>query len=66
LLKPLHWWTILLAMGALAMALLLAGVTVTCFPGGRRADLYNAIRLGYPVLWTALLLPAALWGGAKR
>ncbi len=66
LLAPLHGWTALLAMVALVLAVLLAAVTVTCFPGERHADLYNAIRLGYPVFWIALLLPAALWGGVRR
>lgn len=64
--RPLHWWTALVVAGALMLAAVLAGLTVAYYPGDRHADLFNAIRLGYPVLWTALLLPAALRTGIKR
>jgi hypothetical protein len=64
LLAPLHRSAALLAIGALTLAVLLAALTVAFFAGERHADPYNAIRLGYPVFWTALLLPAALWIGA--
>ena len=66
LLRPLHWWTALVSAAALVLAVTLACLTVAYFPGDRHPDLFNAIRLGYPVLWTALLLPAALWTGIKR
>ncbi len=66
LLAPLHWWTALLCLGALPLADFLAYLTVAYFPDGRHSDEFNAIRLGYPAFWIALLLPAALWGGVKR
>lgn len=65
-LAPMRWWTALYLAAALALTLPLASLTVTGFPAERHGDLYNAIRLGYPVLWIALLLPAALWLGRKR
>ena len=65
-LAPMRWWTAPLLAAALALTQPLASLTVTEFPGGRHGDLYNAIRLGYPVLWIAILLPAALWLGRKR
>ena len=64
-LAPMRWWTALYLAAALALTLPLASLTVTEFPGERHGDLYNAIRLGYPVLWTAILVPAALWLGRK-
>ncbi len=65
LLTPLAWWTALCLAGALLLALPLALATVAVFPGDRHPDFFNAIRLGYPVLWTALLVPFALWCGVK-
>ncbi len=65
LLTPLAWWTALCLAGALLLALPLALATVAVFPGERHSDFFNAIRLGYPVLWTALLVPFALWCGVK-
>jgi hypothetical protein len=66
LLTPLHWWTALYSAAALLLAMIFASLTVIYFPGGRHSDLFNAIRLGYPAFWTALLLPIALWAGVKR
>jgi hypothetical protein len=65
LLTPLHWWTALYSAAALPLAVILASLTAIYFPGGRHADLFNAIRLGYPAFWTALLLPLTLWAGVK-
>jgi hypothetical protein len=65
LLAPMRRWTALYLAAALALPLPLATLTVMEFPGERHGDLYNAIRLGYPVLWTAILVPAALWLGRK-
>jgi hypothetical protein len=65
-LAPMRWWTALLLAAALALAPALAALTVIEFPGARHGDIYNAIRLGYPVLWAAILLPAALWLGRER
>jgi hypothetical protein len=65
LLAPMRRRTALYLAVALALPLPLATLTVMEFPGERHGDLYNAIRLGYPVLWTAILVPAALWLGRK-
>jgi hypothetical protein len=65
-LAPMRWWTALLLAAALALTQPLAFLTVTVFPGARHSDIYSAIRLGYPVLWAAILLPAALWLGRAR
>jgi hypothetical protein len=65
LLAPMRRWTALYLAAGLALPLPLAALTVMVFPGERHGDLYNAIRLGYPVLWTAILVPAALWLGRK-
>ncbi len=65
-LAPMRWWTAPLLAAALALTQPLASLTVIEFPGGRHGDIYNAIRLGYPVLWVAILLPAALRLGRKR
>ena len=61
----MRWWTALYLAAALALTQPLAYLTVIEFPGGRHDDFYNATRLGYPVLWAAILLPAALWLGRK-
>ena len=65
LLAPMRRWTALYLAVALALPLPLATLTVMEFPGERHGDIYNAIRLGYPVLWTAILVPAALRLGRK-
>jgi hypothetical protein len=65
-LARMRWWTALLLAAALALAQPLAALTVTGFPGARHGDICNAIRLGYPVLWAAILLPAALRLGRER
>ena len=65
LLAPMRWLAAPYLAGALIVALFAGYLTVTAFPGGRHPDYFNAIRLGYPVLWTALLVPAALRLGRK-
>jgi hypothetical protein len=57
--------TALYVADALALAPLCGYATVAVFPGDRHSDIYNAIRLGYPVFWAAILAPAALRLGRK-
>jgi len=62
---PMRRRTVLYVAGALALAPCCGYLTVTAFPGARHPDIYNAIRLGYPVFWAAILVPAALRLGRK-
>ena len=65
LLGPMRPVTALYVADALALAPLCGYATVAVFPGDRHSDIYNAIRLGYPVFWAAILAPAALRLGRK-
>jgi hypothetical protein len=64
LLAPVRWRTALYLAAAPILAERLGHLTVSVFPGGQ-AGVYDAIRLGYPVFWSAILLPAALRLGRK-
>jgi hypothetical protein len=66
-LAPLHIWTTVVVVVALLLVLPLSFLTVTVFParnGG--TDELHAIKMGYPVLWTALLVPLSLRVGRRR
>ena len=65
LLAPMRRRAALYLAAALALAPYFAYLPVSVFPAGRHDDIYNAIRLGYPVFWTAILVPAALRLGRK-
>ncbi len=65
LLAPVRWRAALYLAAGLILAVYFAYLTVSIFPAGRHEDMYNAIRLGYPAFWTAILLPAALRLGRK-
>jgi hypothetical protein len=65
LLTPMRWRAALYLAAAPVLAVYCAHLTVSIFPGGRHEDIYNAIRLGYPVFWTAILVPSALRLGRK-
>jgi hypothetical protein len=65
LLAPMRWWTAAGLAGALFLVLPLSGATAALFPDGGHVDSVNAVKLGYPVFWTALLVPAVLWAGVK-
>jgi hypothetical protein len=66
-LAPVHVWTVVTIFVALVLVLPLSFMTVAVFPAlnGSTNDLH-AIKMGYPVLWTALLVPLALHLGRKR
>jgi hypothetical protein len=66
-LTPLYSWTVLAVIVSLALVLPLSFVTVAVFPAlNGDTDWIHAIKMGYPVLWTALLVPPALRLGRKR
>jgi hypothetical protein len=66
-LAPVHVWTVVAVIVALVLVLPLSFVTIIVFPAlnGDTGDIH-AIKMGYPVLWTALLVPLALRLGRKR
>ena len=66
-LAPLYIWTTVVVVVALLLVLPLSFLTVTVFParnGG--TDELHAIKMGYPVLWTARLVPLSLRVGRRR
>jgi hypothetical protein len=66
-LAPVHVWTTVAVIVALVLVLPLSFMTVTVFPAlNGSTDEIHAIKMGYPVLWTALLVPLALRLGRKR
>jgi hypothetical protein len=66
-LAPLHIWTTLVVVAALLLVLPLSVITVMAFPALHgETDEIHAVKMGYPVLWTALLVPLALRLGRKR
>jgi hypothetical protein len=66
-LAPLHIWTAGVVVVALVLVLPLSVMTVKEFPAlNGSIDEIHAIKMGYPVLWTALLVPPALRLGRKR
>jgi hypothetical protein len=66
-LAPLHVWTAAIVAVALVLAVPLSVVTVAAFPAlNGSTDEIHAVKMGYPVLWTALLVPLALRVGRKR
>ena len=66
-LAPLHSWTGILVAAGLLLVLPLSIVTVKAFPAlNGSTDEIHAIKMGYPIFWTAVLVPAALRLGRKR
>ena len=66
-LAPLHIWTTVVVTVALLLVLPLSVITVMAFPALHgETDEIHAVKMGYPVLWTALLVPLALRLGRKR
>ncbi len=66
-LHPLHVWTTVVVIVTLVLVLPLSFATITAFPAlNGSTDEIHAIKMGYPVLWTALLVPLALRLGRKR
>jgi hypothetical protein len=66
-LAPVHVWTALVVIVALVLVLPLSLITIKVLPAlSGDTDDIHAIKMGYPVLWTALLVPLALRLGRKR
>jgi hypothetical protein len=65
-LAPLHIWTAIVVIVALLLVLPLSLLTVTVFPAlSGNTDEIHAVKMGYPVLWTALLVPLSLRVGRR-
>jgi hypothetical protein len=66
-LAPLHYWTGALVAIALLLVLPFSFATIKVFPAvNGSTDQIHAIKMGYPVFWTALLIPVAMSLGRKR
>jgi hypothetical protein len=66
LLVPLRPWTGLLLFLALSAVAPLSVATIQLIPAVRgQTDAVHAVKMGYPVFWTALLVPLCLWLGRK-
>jgi len=66
-LAPMHRWTAAIVAGALIAVLPLSFATVRFFPAlNGSSDGIHSIKMGYPVFWTALLVPLALQLGRKN
>jgi hypothetical protein len=66
-LAPVHVWTVVAIIAALILVLPLSFMTIAVFPAlNGDTDDIHAIKMGYPVLWTALLVPLALLLGRKH
>jgi hypothetical protein len=66
-LAPLHYWAGTLAAVALMLVLPLSFATIKVFPAfNGSVDQIHAIKMGYPVFWTAALIPVAMGLGRKR
>ncbi len=65
-LVPLHYWTGILVAVGLILVLPLSFATIRVFPAfNGNLDEIHSIKMGYPVFWTAVLVPAALRLGRK-
>jgi hypothetical protein len=66
-LAPVHLWTAAAVAAALIAVLPLSVMTIAVFPAlNGSTDEVHAVKMGYPVLWTALLVPLALRLGRRR
>jgi hypothetical protein len=66
-LAPLHYWTGTLVAAGLLVVLPLSFATIKVFPAfNGSTDQIHAIKMGYPVFWTAVLIPVAMALGRKR
>jgi hypothetical protein len=60
-LAPLHYWTGILVAVALLLVVPLSFATIRVFPAlNGSTDEIHSIKMGYPVFWTALLVPVAM------
>lgn len=62
LLAPVRWWTASCLMGVWLLIYPLSRLTISVT---MYRDIFDVIRLGYPVMWVTLLVPVALWCGRK-
>ena len=66
LLVPLHAWTGALLFVALSAVAPLSAATIQLIPALRgQTDAVHAVKMGYPVFWTALLVPLCLRIGRR-
>jgi hypothetical protein len=67
LLAPLRNWTWIVLLLTLLLVAPLSVATIKVLPAlnGSRDEIH-AIKMGYPIFWTALLVPLALASGLKR
>ena len=66
-LDPTYRRTPLYLVVALILVLPLSFATIRLLPAlNGSTDEIHAIKMGYPVFWTALLVPSALWLGKKK
>lgn len=57
----LRWWTGAAVAVAIAAAIGLAFATIGVFPAPNGStDMIHAVKMGYPIFWSALLVPLAL------
>lgn len=64
MLAPLRPWTGLLLLLGLSAVAPLSAATIQLIPAVRgQTDAVHAVKMGYPVFWTALLVPLCLWLG---
>jgi hypothetical protein len=60
-LSPLHAWTGIPVAAALLLVVPLSLVTIQVIPAlNGSSDAVHSVKMGYPVFWTALLVPLAL------
>jgi hypothetical protein len=66
-LAAMHYWTGFLLAAGLLLVMPLSIATVQIFPAlNGSTDEIHSIKMGYPVLWTAVLVPVALCLGRKK
>jgi hypothetical protein len=67
-LSPLHVWTGILVAAALLLVVPLSLVTIQVIPAlNGSSDAVHSVKMGFPVFWTALLVPLALrFGQSSR
>jgi hypothetical protein len=66
-LVPMRYWTAFLVAIGLLSAIPLSYATIQIFPAlNGDKDTLHSIKMGYPVFWTAVLVPMALFLGRKK
>ncbi|HYR85045.1 MAG TPA: hypothetical protein VE422_13265 [Terriglobia bacterium] len=65
-LVPLHYWTGILVAVGLLLVLPISIATIKVFPAlNGSTDQIHSIKMGYPIFWTAVLVPIAMRLGRK-